>query len=48
MFTPLSYQDATDHIARLHTQAERHRLLRRVETRLFGRRRGTRVGATSR
>ena len=42
MFTPIDYRDATDHIARLHSQADHHRLLRRAETRLVGRRRGRR------
>ena len=47
MFTPLSYRDATDHIARLHSQAEHRRLLRRADTGMFGRRRTRTEARTS-
>jgi hypothetical protein len=40
MFTPISYRDATENIARLHSQADHHRLLRRSEIGRWSRRRG--------
>ena len=46
MNTPLSYRDATDHIARLHSQADHRRLLRRVDRGVVGRRRNRTEAST--